>query len=95
MTIERFTHYEIKRVAEFSTQRGELYCEPLTTLEEEQLPDDLKPQRTFWTLYGRISEGGAEAIGDYLTPEAVGGIYERITGNHLDDISEDMVGLPI
>lgn len=63
-----FDEYEIHGIRRFGKGRRSF---------EEQVPD---VQAQYWSLFGHISEGGLESIGDFESRELAEEIYARITG---------------
>jgi hypothetical protein len=60
--VYEFDAFEVALVAEFPDPSGGTFCERVNGLDEDWMEETLG---TFWTVYGHLTTGGAQAIADF------------------------------
>lgn len=90
-TVTPYDGYEVAPVYVETDGQG---CEAMTTAEEARTLIRSESGSLIWSLYGHLSEGGVECIGDFATETDALGVYSKITGRPLPEPGDSMHALP-
>ncbi len=89
-TLAPYDGYEVAPV--YFDQDGN--GEAMTTAKEARTLIRSEGGSLIWSLYGHLSEGGVECIGDFATETDALSVYSKITGRPLPDPGDSMHALP-